>query len=72
LIQVTITPALSDDELSQRLIATVDGRRNTEGERIQVSDQGSIGATVQTGTTSVSLKISPVSEFYLNDDADMR
>jgi hypothetical protein len=72
LIRVTVTPAFSDVDLSRGLTVTVDGRKNTEDERIQPSQQGSVAATVDTGTTSLNVQIDPVAEFYFNDDSDMQ
>jgi hypothetical protein len=72
LMRVTVTPAFSDGDLSRGLIVTVDGRKNTEDERIRPSEQGSVAATVGTGTTSLNVKIDPVDEFYFNDDSDMQ
>ena len=72
LIQVTVTPAFSDDDLSRGHIVTVDGRGNTEDQRIQPSGQASVAATVDTGTTSISMQIDPGTEFYFNNDSDMQ
>jgi hypothetical protein len=72
LIRVTISPAFSDGDLSGGHIVTVDGHGNTEDERIQPSGQASVAATVNTGTTSVNVKIDPVGEFYFNNDSDMQ
>jgi hypothetical protein len=72
LIQVTVTPAFSDDDLSRGHIVTVDGRGNTEDQRIQPSGQASVAATVDTGTTSISVQIDPSTEFYFNNDSDMQ
>ena len=72
LIQVTVTPAFSDEDLSRGHIVTVDGHENTKDQRIQPSGQASVAATVDTGTTPVSVQINPGAEFYFNDDSDMQ
>jgi hypothetical protein len=72
LIQVSVSPGFSDDDLSRGLAVTVEGRRNMEGERIQGSEQGSAAATVHTATGLVTVKIDPVAELYLNDDTDLQ
>jgi hypothetical protein len=72
LVRVTITPAFSDDDVSRGHIVTVNGRGNTEDQRIQPSGQASVPATVITGTTTVNVTIDPVAQFYFNDDSDMQ
>ena len=70
LLQVTLTPELSADDLGRGLLVTVEGRRNMEGERLQPSEQPS-AAIVQTATGPVNVTIDPVAQIYLNFDSDM-
>ena len=72
MIQVNVSPALSADDLRRGLLVTVDGRRNLQGERIQASQQGPLAATVESGSTPVSITIDPIAEVYFNDDADLQ
>lgn len=85
LIQVTVNPPFSDDDLSRGHIVTVSSLANTEDSRIRPSSQvfitatedffSEVAATVDTGTTSVSVQINAGTEgreIYFNDDSDMQ
>jgi hypothetical protein len=70
IVQVQVPTALSADALNRGVLVTVNGRRNTDSERIGAT--GAVAVTVESGSAATSLTLDPITEVYFNNDADMR
>lgn len=70
LMPVSVSPTLSDDDLSRGHTVTVGAAPDTEGGRLQPSGQP-VTATADTGTPAISLQLTAGAALYFNDDSDM-